>query len=291
MSLLPQVIIDALLLSGLYTLMAIGLSLSFGVTRLINFAHGEAIMLGAYGAYWFLALWGTDPLIAMPLLLVLGFAGGFLIFKVSIERVLAAPHINQILLTFGIGLILQNVAVIMWSGDQRSANPPYAFSSFEIGDVVIAGGRLIGFGTALVIVGGLVWWLLRTELGRACRALAENRTAATLMGIDVRLTYAIAFGVSVALGVATGVVMSFIVGINPFMGFHMLVKGFAIIILGGLGSVIGTVLGAFALGFAETIVGYYVPDGNGWAEGVAFAMLFCILIIMPRGILGQAVEE
>jgi branched-chain amino acid transport system permease protein len=291
MSLLPQVIVDALLLSGLYTLMAIGLSLSFGVTRLINFAHGEAIMLGAYGAFWFLTLWGIDPLVAMPLLLALGFAGGLLIFKVSIERVLAAPHVNQILLTFGIGLVLQNLAVIAWTGDQRSANPPYAFSAFEFGDIVIPGGRLIGFGVAFVIVGALVYWLLRTELGRACRALAENRAAATLMGIDVHLTYAIAFGISVALGVATGVVMSFIVGINPFMGFHMLVKGFAIIILGGLGSVIGTVIGAFTLGFAETIVGYYVPDGNGWAEGVAFALLFCILIVMPRGILGQAVEE
>ncbi len=291
MSLLPQVLIDAVLLSSLYTLMSIGLSLSFGITRIVNFSHGEAIMLGAYGAFWFLTLWGIDPLIAMPLLLVLGFAGGVAIFKVTIERVLTAAHENQILLTFGIGLVLQNAAIVLWGGDRRSANPPYAFSSFMLDDVVIPGGRLIGFAVATILVGALFWWLMRTELGRACRALAENRVAATLMGIDVHRTYAIAFGISVALGVATGVVVSFIMGISPFMGFHMLVKGFAIIILGGLGSVIGTVLGAFALGFAETIVAYYVPEGNGWAEGVAFALLFCILIARPRGILGQEVEE
>jgi branched-chain amino acid transport system permease protein len=291
MSLLPQLLVDGLLLSGLYTLMAIGLSLSFGVTRLINFAHGECIMLGAYGAFWFLTLWGIDPLIAMPVLLVLGFLGGFLIFKISLERVLSAQPENQILLTFGIGLVLQNVAVIMWTGDQRSANPPYAFSSMEFGDLVIPVGRLIGFGVAALVFVGLLLWLHRTELGRACRALAENRTAAVLMGIDVHLTYAIAFGISTALGVATGVIMSFITSIGPFMGFHMLVKGFAIIILGGLGSVTGTVIGAFVLGFAETIVGYYVPDGNGWGEGVAFALLFCILIVMPRGIHGQAVQD
>jgi branched-chain amino acid transport system permease protein len=291
MSLLPQLIVDALLLSGLYSLMAIGLSLSFGITRIINFSHGEAIMLGAYGSYWFLTLWGIDPLISMPFLLVLGFVGGFALFKVSLRQVLTAQSENQILLTFGIGLILQNVAVIFWSGDQRSANPPYAFSAFDIGDVVIPGGRLIGFIVAACLFGGLMWWLMRTELGRACRALAENRVAATLMGINVDATYAIAFGISVSFGVATGVVMSFIMGIGPFMGFHMLVKGFAIIILGGLGSIVGTVIGAFVLGFAETIVGYYVPDGNGWSEGVAFALLFCILIAMPRGIHGQAVEH
>lgn len=291
MSLLPQLIVDGVLLSGLYTLMAVGLSLSFGITRLINFSHGEAIMLGAYGSFWFLTLWGVDPLVSMPVLLLLGFVGGYALFQVSLRHVVTAPHENQILLTFGIGLVLQNVAVILWSGDQRSTNPPYAFSSFDIGDVVVPGGRLIAFIAATILIGGLMWWLRRTELGRACRALAENRVAATLMGINVNSAYAFAFGISVALGVATGVVMSFIMGIGPFMGFHMLVKGFAIIILGGLGNIGGTVLGAFVLGFSETIVGYYVPDGNGWSEGVAFALLFCILIAMPRGLVGQAVEH
>lgn len=286
-----QFMIDAMLLGGLYTLMVIGLSLGFGIIRVINFAHGEAIMLGAYGAFWASQIAGMDPLVALPLVMIVGLVAGLLVFRVAIRRVLDAPHINQILLTFGIGLVLQNVALIAWSGDERSLNPSYAFSSIMIGDIVVSVSRLIAFGVGLVLVGALFFWLKYTELGRASRALAENGDAAKLMGINVNAIYGLTFGISVALGAATGVLMSFIGPISPFMGFHMLVKGFAIIILGGLGSIMGSVIGAFVLAFAETWVSYYVPGGIGWAEGIAFAVLFLILIVRPRGILGQAVEE
>lgn len=286
-----QFFVDAMLLGGLYTLMVIGLSLSFGIIRVINFAHGEAIMLGAYGSFWALHIGGMDPLLALPFIMIAGMIVGLFIFKISIKRVLDAPHINQILLTFGIGLVLQNLALIAWSGDERSVNPSYAFSSIMIGDVVVSVSRVIAFCVAVVIVGGLFFWLKRTELGRASRALAENGDAAKLMGININYIYGLAFGISAGLGAATGVLLSFIGAISPFMGFHMLVKGFAIIILGGLGSVMGSVIGAFVLAFAETAVSYYVPGGIGWAEGVAFGLLFLILIVWPRGILGQAVEE
>lgn len=291
MSYFVQFFIDAMLLGGFYTLMVIGLSLSFGIIRIINFAHGEAIMLGAYGAYWALHGGGIDPLIALPAVMVLGAALGFGIYKLTIQRILNAPHINQILLTFGIGLVLQNVALIAWSADERSTNPPYAFSSIDLGDVFISGPRAIAFSIAAALVVGLFLWLKKTELGRASRALAENRDAATLMGINVVRMYGITFAISASLGAAAGVLMSFIGAISPFMGFHMLVKGFAIIILGGLGSIVGSVAGAFVLAFAETWVSYYVPGGVGWAEGIAFALLFLILIVRPRGLLGQAVEE
>ncbi|MGF7160398.1 branched-chain amino acid transport system permease protein [Rhodoligotrophos appendicifer] len=286
-----QFFVDAMLLGGIYTLMVIGLSLSFGIIRIINFAHGEAIMLGAYGSYWALTILGLDPLVALPLIMVAGMIVGMAIYKISIKRVLTAPHINQILLTFGIGLILQNLALISWSADERSVNPPYAFDSMMIGDISISTARVIAFAVATILVVGLFLWLRRTELGRASRALAENGDAAILMGINVTQMYGIVFGISAALGAATGVLLSFIGAISPFMGFHMLVKGFAIIILGGLGSIVGSVVGAFVLAFAETWVAYYVPGGAGWSEGVAFALLFLILIIRPRGLLGQAVEE
>ena len=291
MEFLPQLIVDALLLGGIYTLMVIGLALSFGVTRVINFTHGEAVMLGAYGAYTVFVLSGIDPLLAMPFLMVAGCLLGIGLFHISIARVLKAPHINQILLTFGIGLVLQNVALIVWKADERSVVPSYAYSSFEFGDVVVPGGRLIGFGVALTLVLALFLWLKRTEFGRATRALAEQREAATLMGINVSQMYALAFGLSVSLGVATGVIMSFLGSISPFMGFHILVKGFAIIVLGGLGSIVGAVIGAFLLAFAETTVSYYVPNGTGWAEAVAFATLFLVLVLRPRGIIGQAVAD
>ncbi|MEP9380476.1 branched-chain amino acid ABC transporter permease [Aquabacter sp. CN5-332] len=291
MDFLPQLIVDALLLGGIYTLMVIGLALSFGVTRVINFAHGEGVMLGAYGAYTVFVLSGIDPLVAMPFLMVAGCLLGMGLFRISIARVLKEPHVNQILLTFGIGLVLQNAALIAWKADERSVVPPYAYSSFELGEVIVPGGRLIGFGVALTLVLILFVWLKRTEFGRATRALAEQREAAVLMGINVSQMYALAFGLSVSLGVATGVIMSFLGSISPFMGFHILVKGFAIIVLGGLGSIVGAVIGAFLLAFAETAVSYYVPNGTGWAEAVAFATLFLVLVLRPRGIIGQAVAD
>lgn len=290
MDILPQAFSDALLLSGLYGLMAIGLSLGFGVLRIINFAQGEMIMLGAYGAFWMFTLLGVDPLISLPLLVVAGFALGSLLFRVFVARVLTAPPINQILLTFGLGLAIQHVAIILWSGDARSVTPSYAFSSAMIGNVLIVYGRLIAFAAALVLMAGLIAWLKWSETGRATRAVAQNRSAATLMGIDVNWIHALSFGVSCALSVATGVVVSFLLTITPFMGFPMLVKAIAIVILGGLGSVAGTAIGATILAFAETFVSYYVPDGSGWAEGIAFLLIIAILIIRPRGLLGQTVE-
>jgi len=291
MSFLPQAIVDALLLGGIYTLMVIGLSVSLGITRVINFVHGEAIMLGAYAAYWGLTLLKIDPLLALPIVALLGAVIGFLVFKGLIAPVLDAPQENQILLTFGLGLVLQNIALILWTGNERSSNPPYAFSSFDFDTVSIPGGRLIAVCAAIIMVVALFIWLKYGEWGRASRALAENRDAAILMGINVPFLYAFTFGLASALAAATGVICSFIFAITPFMGFDMLVKGFAIIILGGLGSIVGSVAGAFLLAFAETTVAYYVPSGNGWAEAVAFVVMFITLIIRPRGIVGQVTGQ
>jgi branched-chain amino acid transport system permease protein len=156
---------------------------------------------------------------------------------------------------------------------------------------MVPGGRLIAFGVAMTLVAVLFIWLKYGDLGRACRALAENRQAAVLMGINVPWLYAFSFGVSIALAAATGAILSFLLAITPFMGFDMLVKGFAIIILGGLGSIVGAVAGAFLLAFAETGIAYYVPNGSGWAEAAAFIILFLTLIFRPRGIYGQAVAD
>ena len=290
MDLLPQVLSDAFLLAGLYSLMAVGLSLGFGVLRIINFAQGEMIMLGAYGAFWFFTLLGVDPIISLPVLVVAGFLFGRLIFTVFVKKILDAPHINQILLTFGLGLALQHVAIILWTGNARSTTPAYATTSSFVGDVLIVHGRLIAFTAAVLLIGLLISWLKWSETGRAVRAVAQNRSAATLMGIDVMRIYGLAFGVSCALSVASGVVVSFIITITPFMGFPMLVKAIAIVILGGLGSVAGTALGAMALAFAETFMSYYVPEGSGWAEGLAFVLIVAILLLRPRGIIGQSAE-
>jgi len=184
----------------------------------------------------------------------------------------------------------QNIAAILWTGDARSVSTPYSLTAFEFETLLIPHGRVIAFVTAVVLIIALICWLRFSELGRATRAVAENGQAATLMGINVSRMYMLSFGINGALGASTGAIAAFLLTITPFMGFHMLIKAFAIVVLGGLGSVPGTILGAFALAFAETWVSYYVPEGSGWAEGVAFIVLLCVLIISPKGILGQAVS-
>lgn len=289
MSLFWQCLVDSLLLGGLYSLMSIGLSLGFGVTRIINFAHGEMIMFGAYGAYFASILLGVDPLLSLPLVSIVAAVTASVLFKALIEKVLNAPHINQILLLFGLSLALQNVAAILWTGDARSVATPYSLTAYEFDLLLVPHGRIIAFIVAVILIVALSCWLRFSELGRATRAVAENGQAATLMGINVSRMYMLSFGINAALGAATGAISSFLLTITPFMGFHMLVKAFAIVVLGGLGSVPGTIIGAFALAFAETWVSYYVPEGNGWAEGVAFIVLLFVLVIRPKGILGQAV--
>lgn len=291
MNFIPQLLVDAVLLGGLYCLLAIGLSLAFGVTRIINFSHGEFVMLGAYGAYLLSIRFGLDPLAG---LLVVGLTValvGLLIFRMAVQRVLNAPHINQILLLFGVGLILQNLVTLVMTGDERSVQTAYGLTSSEVFGVLIPHGRVIAFAVSMVLVVLLIVWLKITEAGRATRAVAERPDAAMLMGINVKAINMLSFMISAALGAATGVVVSFLLTISPFMGFHILVKGFAIVVLGGLGSIPGTVIAAFILAFTETGVAYYVPDGSGWAEGVALVVLLGVLILRPRGILGQAVED
>ena len=291
MGIYVQFLVDALLQGAMYSLVATGMSLCFGVTRIINFAYGEFVMLGAYGAFWASTLLGVDPLVALPFLAAAGYGGGMIVFRTCIARILRAPHLNQILLTFGIGLALQNLAVMLWTGDVRSLQPSYALASLQFGSVILPTGQLIAAGIALLGVGGLTYWLERSELGRASQAIAQNGQAAALVGINVDAVYALSFSISAAMAVVSGAIMSFLVAVSPFMGFGIIVKVFAIVILGGLGSLAGSIIGAFTLGFAETAVAYFVPDGNAWTEGVAFAVLVCILLVRPTGIVSQATGE
>jgi branched-chain amino acid transport system permease protein len=226
----------------------------------------------------------------LPVIIVGGYLLGQLIFKVAIEKALDAPNLNQILLMFGVLLVIQNVAVILFTGDIRSTMPAYAIATASFSEFFVIYGRLVAFVVAVVLVGALLLWMTRTEYGRAIRAVSENRNAAILMGINPGKMYALSFAINSALAAAAGVIVSFLINITPFMGFPVLLKSLAIVILGGLGSIIGTVVGATILAVVETVVSYYVPEGSGWTEGVAFALIVLILMLRPRGIFGDARE-
>lgn len=283
---LAQITANGLSLAGLYALVAVGLTLVFGVMRILNFAHGEFVMIGAYLAYWLFALWGVDPLLSFALVLGLMALLGALVQVTLVTRVLAAPHLNQILLTFGIAVTLQNLALLLWTGDLRAIKVWYASTALNVAGVSLSLGRTVGILIAAVLTVGLYLLLFRTEYGRALRAVAQDPDAALVMGIPIRRVYVLAMAIGAAYAGAAGVVASVSMFTYPLLGFLFGLKAFCVVILGGLGSVFGAVLASLFLGLVESFVGALIPQGGSWAEAISFIVLLLVLLVRPRGILG-----
>jgi len=285
LAILSQVIVNGILTGGLYALIAVGLTLIFGVMRVINFVHGETLMLGSYLTYFLFTLLGIDPFISLPLAIFALFVLGVAIQHFFINPVLDMPHLNQILLTFGLVLIIQNLALILWSGNYISMTTRYSAISLKFGPLSVGLTRFLGLVIAIFLTILLTVVLKRTEWGKSVRAVTQDREAAMLMGIDVNRVNMVAFGVGSAMGGAAGVVTSMIMYVFPLVGMIFVLKAFAIVVLGGFGSIGGAVLGSLILGLTESIVTNYVPNGSGWAEGVSFVVMILILVIRPKGLI------
>ncbi|MDB4895854.1 MAG: ABC-type transporter, integral rane subunit [Firmicutes bacterium] len=283
---LSQILVNGLLIGGVYALSAIGLTLVFGVMRVINFAHGEFLMLGGYASYYLFTLWGIDPILSIPLTILLVGPIGWLVQKYLVARVMHSNHLNQILLTLGISIILQNAALLLFTGDHVSAPVSYGSSSVTLGPVTVGVARLIAFGLGIGLSALLYMILTKTEVGRVLRAVAQNDVSARLMGINVEQIYLLTYVVSASLAAVSGALTSVIMYVHPLVGFQFIVKDFAIVVLGGLGSVPGAVLGALLLGVVESFVGTVVPNGGGWAEGISFVAIIVTLLIRPKGLFG-----
>jgi branched-chain amino acid transport system permease protein len=289
MAYLVNALLAGLLLGGLYALMAIGVSLVFGVARIVNFAHGEFVMLGGYAAYWLYVLLGLDPLLSLPLVALGLLVVGSLVYAAVVARILEAPHLAQIMLTFGIHLVLQNMALILWTADVRSVVTAYSTLPMTFGPVSVGVGRLIAAVISLLLIVVLFVWLHRTYPGRAVRAVAQDAVGARLSGVPIRRINMLAFGISAALGGAAGGITSFILSVTPHVGTYYLIKAFAVVILGGVGSLPGTLIGAMLLGVTESLAASYVGGGGLWAEGLGYLILLAVLIAKPEGLLGRRV--
>ncbi len=279
-----QVMVNGILTGGLYSLIAVGLTLIFGVMRVINFVHGETLMIGSYLTYFLFTLYGIDPFLSLPLAIFVLFSFGAAIQRFFINPVIDAPHFNQILLTFGLVLILQNLALIFFTGNYISMTTNYSAISLKLGPIRLGLARLMGFGIAIALTILLSLALKRTEWGKSVRAVTQDREAAMLMGVNVDRVNILAFGVGSAMGGAAGVVTSMIMYTFPLIGMLFVLKAFAIVVLGGFGSIAGAVVGSLILGLTESLVTNYLPNGSGWAEGVSFLILIVILIIRPKGL-------
>jgi len=279
-----QAVVNGLLMGGLYALVAVGLTIIFGTMNVVNFAHGEFLMLGMFGTYWLNRYTGLDPLILIFIVVPIMFLFGALVQRILIQRVVSDPHETQILLTLGISVLLMNTALLLWGPEPRSVPTPYTFAALNLGTVHVPLPRLIAFVFAVALAITLWLFLTKTDLGRALRATSENKDWATLMGIDTIRMYMIAFGIGVALAAAAGALMTPFFNTFPRAGVFFGVIAFVVVVLGGMGNIVGALLGALVIGVTESLTGQFVAlDLSMFGVFVIFIL---VLIFRPTGIIG-----
>lgn len=286
MQLLIQSLTSGTLIGGVYALAGIGLSLVFGVMNVSNFAHGDLMMLGMYATYFMFTLLGIDPFVSVLITMPLMFIVGAILQRTFVNKVLTAPHQNQILLTIGLGLILSNTALLAFTGNYRILTTSYSSSSFDILGISVSEPLLISFGITVAITTALYLFLMKTDLGAALRATSQDRIAAQLMGINVKRMSMLAFGLGSALAGAAGTLITPTYYIYPLAGHSFLLKSFTICVLGGLGSVIGATVGGILIGIVEALSSTYIA--TDWKDVVVFGVFILILLIKPSGLFSKA---
>ena len=286
MAIFIQALISGILVGGVYALIGIGLTMIFGVMRIINFAHGDILMVGMYVTYFLFTLLHVDPFMSILITGPLLFLFGAFLQKVVVNRVLGALPQNQILLTIGLGLIMSNTVMLAFTSDYKILTTKYSSSSVKLGGISISSPLVISFLITAVITVALYWFLLKTDTGQAIRATAQDREAARLMGINVTRMSILAFGLGSALAGTAGALISPTYYIFPQVGSIFTLKAFVIVVLGGMGSVIGATLGGVLIGIAESVGGVYF--GAGWKEVVVFVLFLLVLLFKPSGLLGKS---
>ncbi|HSB72143.1 MAG TPA: branched-chain amino acid ABC transporter permease [Candidatus Methylomirabilis sp.] len=286
---LAQQLVLGCLIGGLYGLAAVGLSLVFGVLKVLNVAHGELIMLGGYGAFWLFALLGLDPFVSLllvlplSLLLGLGLYGALFGFVVRADEETRVK--NSLLIGFGLALTLQALAVRLWTADERSIDIPYGGAAISVGGLSIPLVRLASLALAFALTGGLHLLLTHWRWGKAIRAAAEDWRAALLTGIDVRRAYLLAFAIGTGLAGAAGTLVSVGYSISPTIGLEWTLKALIVVVLAGLGSMFGTFLGGLLLGVAEAASA--AAFGGPYREMAGLVLFVVVLVLRPRGLFGQ----
>jgi branched-chain amino acid transport system permease protein len=282
---LASPIILGILLGGLYVVVALGLSLVFGVMKVINVAHGTLVILGSYIAFAIISAFGIDPILGLVIGVPLFFLLGILIEKFLLNRAVKMSADAALIIAFGIALVVQNAIQIIWTPMSRSLITDYSFESIQIGDIYIPVVYILDFGAALVVMLVIHQFLKRTYLGQAITAASQDRQTAELMGINPNRVYQIAFGIAMALAAIAGVFFGLTFSFNPTTGNALLIIAFGVIILGGLGSMVGTFIGGLIFGLSQTLGGHFFgPTGQLL---VPFLMVLVVLTIRPQGLFGR----
>lgn len=289
MARLFELILSAVLLAGLYATMAYGLGLIYGVLRVVNLAHGGVIMAGAYLGWWLFEEFGVDPYLSIPVVLVVTFFLGVLMYLGLVKRLAkgVAGGPASLLLLFGASLVLRNIAYVVFTGNDRAIRTEYSSRSLALFGTHISVNRLAVLGIAVVIAVALHVLLRRTQIGRAIRAAAQNPDSCTLVGVNVNMVYTLTFGIGTALAGVAGVLLATIFSFNPGTGASELLKSFVVVVLGGLGSMFGVAVAALIVALVEVFAILVMPAYLTTAVG--FVLLVLVLVLRPGGLFGQRV--
>ena len=288
---LREVLLNTLLAAGLYATMSYGLAVIYGVMRIINLAHAGLMMLAAYVTFTLFSRYELDPFLSLAVVIPLFFVLGVLLHRFVIRRLprtAGTPTIQSLLLLFGVWLVLQNLAYALWTGDTQSILTPYTLKSVTLLGVRVGVPNLVVFGVSAVSLLALNFVLKKTYVGRAIRAVTQNRDAALLSGIDADRLSAIAFGAGTAFAGIAGTSLSTLYAFTPDFGRSFLLKAFCIIVLGGMDSFTGVAAGALVLAFLENALGAWTPIPTSFQDAISFTLLVLVLVAVPQGLPGIA---
>jgi branched-chain amino acid transport system permease protein len=283
--LMLQAIVSGILIGGVYSLVAIGLSLIFGVMKIINFAHGAFMMLGMFVTYWLYVLLGIDPYLSLLFSIPVLFFLGLLTERFLIDKVLDAPEHNQLLLTLGISLVIENLALFLWSPNFRTINVPYATKAATLGTVMISLPKVIAFLFAILLTGVLYYFLKKTDLGKAIRAASEEKEGALTVGINLKKIYYIAFAIGTACAGAAGTVAAPFFYVSPQVGGVFVITAFVVVVLGGMGNFIGAFVGGIIVGLAESVGAAFFP--GQLKQFIIYFIFILVLLFKPAGLFGK----
>ena len=277
--------INGLLLGGIYTLVASGLTLIYGVLHIINFAHGSLLMLAMFGVYYLLTLLGIDPYLSIFIMVPAMFALGYLLYKGLIGRLSSGKDENILLVTLGLSILIENLALMFFKGDSRTILVSYSDTMVEVGPAFVPLPKLISFGVAMALCAALGLFMQRTDIGRAIRAVAKERVGARLVGIDVDQIFAISYGIGLATLGAAACLMMPIFYVSPTVGHVFVLVAFTVVVLGGMGSFLGAVVGGLIIGLTESFGGLFLGESMGQ---IGISLIFIlILLFRPSGLFGS----
>ncbi|MBV8601000.1 MAG: branched-chain amino acid ABC transporter permease [Candidatus Eremiobacteraeota bacterium] len=283
-STVAQAVINGLLIGGIYALVSIGVTLIFGVVKVVNFAQGEFVMIGMYISFFLATKLGVDPLLSLAISMPALFLIGVLLQETLIRRVLGLGDMPQIFLTFALSLLLMNVALLLFTANYQTVHTAYSDASFQVGPVYVSVAKLIAFVVAMLLSGALWLFLHATDMGKAMRAAAQNRDVAMLMGINPNRVFSVAVGLALALAGAAGSLLMPFYPAYPTVGQVFTLMAFVAVILGTLGNVTGALIAGLMMGIAESLGIQFVGADSGLI--VVFLMLLVTLAVRPSGLFG-----